>query len=141
MAFTGRPKSNPNLGRQVGALRSKYPEGRTNFARGVVTWVGPIQPTPVSRTYTVKVEYQAGWPRPRITVLEPDLRDATMPPLPHVFDGDRLCLHLSGEWRPYEMIASTIIPWASEWLLHYEIWRATREWHGGGHDPGKKSET
>jgi len=32
-------------------------------------------------------------------------------------------------------IASTILPWASEWLFHYEIWRATGEWTGGGREP------
>ena len=32
-------------------------------------------------------------------------------------------------------IAETIIPWASEWLLHYEIWLATGEWQGGGIHP------
>ena len=32
-------------------------------------------------------------------------------------------------------IADTIVPWACEWLLHYEIWLATGEWHGGGEHP------
>jgi len=32
-------------------------------------------------------------------------------------------------------IADTIIAWASEWLFFYELWLATGEWHGGGHDP------
>ena len=31
-----------------------------------------------------------------------------------------------------QFIADTIIPWTSEWLLHYEIWVATGIWHGGG---------
>jgi len=40
------------------------------------------------------------------------------------------------------LIADTIIPWASEWLFHYEIWKVTKTWHGGGHDPspGKKDD-
>jgi hypothetical protein len=29
-------------------------------------------------------------------------------------------------------IIDTIIPWTSEWLLHYECWLATGKWHGGG---------
>jgi hypothetical protein len=32
-------------------------------------------------------------------------------------------------------IADTIIPWTSEWLFFYELWLASGEWHGGGHDP------
>ena len=30
------------------------------------------------------------------------------------------------------LIADTIVPWTCEWLVHYEIWFATGEWHGGG---------
>jgi hypothetical protein len=88
----------------------------------------------------VKVEYQNGWGRPKITVLEPSLRQPDEPPLPHVFKGDRLCVHFPGEWRANQLIATTILPWTSEWLLHYEIWKATGEWHGGGHEPTSKSE-
>ena len=29
-------------------------------------------------------------------------------------------------------IAKTILPWTSEWLVHYQLWLATGEWHGGG---------
>jgi hypothetical protein len=33
-------------------------------------------------------------------------------------------------------MATTIVSWTSEWLLHYEVWRATGAWTGGGHEPG-----
>lgn len=141
MGSSARPRAKANLGRQVGALRSKYPNGRTNFARGVVTWVGPLQPTRISRVYTVKVEFQNGWNRPKITVLRPILKEPDDGPLPHVFPGDRLCLHFPREWHADQMIAATIMPWISEWLVHYEIWKATGgEWHGGGHEPMRKPE-
>ena len=29
-------------------------------------------------------------------------------------------------------LAETILPWASEWLAHYEGWLYTGEWKGGG---------
>ena len=37
-------------------------------------------------------------------------------------------------------VVNTIIPWTSEWLLHYELWHATGKWLGGGHrnDAGPK---
>ena len=32
------------------------------------------------------------------------------------------------------LIATTTVPWAAEWLLHYELWLATDgTWCGGGH--------
>ena len=57
--------------------------------------------------------------------------------LPHVFPGDNLCLHFPGEWTPEKSIATTIVPWTSEWLLHYEIWVFTGKWTGGGHQPSQ----
>lgn len=39
------------------------------------------------------------------------------------------------------LIADTIVPWASEWLLHYEYWLSTGTWHGGGHEPVSKKPT
>lgn len=94
----------------------------------------------MSRTYTVKIEYGIGWHRPRITVLDPPLRETSGPPLPHVFAQDHLCVHFPGEWQPDMLIAHTVVPWVSEWLLHYEFWRATGEWHGGGHEPSAKTD-
>jgi hypothetical protein len=34
-------------------------------------------------------------------------------------------------------LAKAIVPWTSEWLLHYEIWLATGDWRGSGIHPGK----
>ena len=49
----------------------------------------------------------------------------------------QLCLYYgpAREWIPDKMIADTIVPWASEWLLHYEFWLVTGIWHGGGIHP------
>ena len=32
-------------------------------------------------------------------------------------------------------LATTIVPWCSEWLFYYELWLATGEWLGGGVHP------
>jgi hypothetical protein len=62
-------------------------------------------------------------------VLDPGVRDE----LPHVYtDTGGLCLHEHGQWDQSLPIATTIIPWAAEWLLHYELWKATGVWTGGG---------
>ena len=64
--------------------------------------------------------------------------------LPHTFPGDKLCLHLPGEWSPKMYISHTTIPWTSEWLFYYEIWLISGSWDGGGHGepaPGRTSNT
>lgn len=80
--------------------------------------------------------------------LSPSLRslsDGRKPP--HVFNeaGDPLCLFYAAarEWNSSMLIARTIVPWACEWLLHFEAWLFTGEWDGGGisHEPVNQPRT
>jgi hypothetical protein len=57
--------------------------------------------------------------------------------LPHVFgngQGD-LCIHVKSDWNPGMLIADTIMPWLSQWLYFYEVWRQTGAWIGKGTHP------
>jgi hypothetical protein len=80
---------------------------------------------------------------PEIVVVSPELEGPKGMRLPNVYPGSRLCLCYPHQWKRSHVIAHTIVPWASEWLLHYEFWAATGEWHGGGHEtartPGRSS--
>jgi hypothetical protein len=75
-------------------------------------------------------------------------------PPPHIYrfttqtcsDHFHLCLFdhrpfgLVGEdrqWSDRELIAETTLPWASEWLASYEIWKATGKWKSGGSHPDR----
>ncbi len=101
---------------------------------GRIRWQGCFQPTPSSDCYTLRFDYAT--PRnPRITVVSPQLEIIHGTKLPHVYDADRLCLCYPWQWDSSKLIAHTLVPWASEWLLHYELWKATGKWHGGGHEP------
>jgi len=92
-----------------------------------------LQPTPLSDTYLLGLSYNIRT-GPRVWIISPDL---VLPPrcrLPHVYDRNRLCLYYpkDKEWTPQMLIADTIVPWASEWLLHYEFWSVNKIWSGGG---------
>jgi len=100
-----------------------------------LSWRGVVQPTPLSQTYTLQLTYGGSDTKPVVKVLEPELRDEGVDHLPHVFPGDRLCLCYPWEWNAGRLIAWTIIPWSAEWLVHFEIFQATGEWRGGGHEP------
>jgi hypothetical protein len=54
----------------------------------------------------------------------------------HVYDTNeqRICLYYrkAREWNSSMFLSDTIIPWASEWLLHHELWVMTGVWSGGG---------
>jgi hypothetical protein len=130
-----RVDENRRLYQQVAGLRAKYPGSQAQWKRGALTWTGAIQPGPLCGTYTIRISWDGHRKRPVVRVLSPRLAVRGGEPLPHVFPGDELCLYYPGEWSPDMAIADTIIAWTSEWLFFYELWLATGEWHGGGHDP------
>ncbi len=111
------------------------PSSRGKVHRGQLDCVVPIQPTPASETYSARIQYRHN-DRPRVHIVEPEL---TLHPgnnrLPHVYPGNELCLYYRSEWQHHMLLATTILPWTAEWLLHYEIWLITGEWTGGGYHP------
>jgi hypothetical protein len=123
-----------NISQQAFAIRSLLPGATVTLRRGTrLTMTADLQPTPMSRHYNIKIDYQLG-ASPDVRVVTPKLqlhREAEE--LPHTFPGEKLCLHLPGEWSPNMYIARTTVPWTSEWLLYYELWLITGNWEGGGH--------
>ena len=69
-------------------------------------------------------------------MISPKLIQKNGERVPHLYDQEtqRLCLFMPKyeEWKPFMYISETIIPWASEWLVFYELWLSTGEWLGGG---------
>ena len=88
----------------------------------------------MSPAYVVSVEYDPSW-WPKVYVLDPPLDPGHRERLPHVYSGDMLCLYepAAGQWDSSMFLADTILPWTAEWLFHYEVWRVTSRWVGGGH--------
>jgi hypothetical protein len=117
------------------ALEALAVTTHVDVRRGRLRWRGRLQPSPLSLKYVVELEYMAHKRTPSVTVASPALRDEGIRSLPHVYVGDRLCLCYPWQWDGAMLIARTIVPWASEWLLHFELWKATGTWHGGGHEP------
>jgi hypothetical protein len=122
---------------QALALASAFPEYRPRIVRSRLVWVGELQPSPVSEIYAVRIQY-AGRERPAISLLDPP-SDAGDDSLPHTFEDHTLCLHYPWEWCAHQLIVSTIVPWTSEWLFYYELFKITGRWHGGGHGESEES--
>lgn len=125
------------ISQQALAMASTY-EGR--FAAGfdrnhAITWTGTVVPCGLGRTYEVRIAYTFRR-RPKVWVVTPRVsRFEDGKKVPHTFPDGSICLHLHEEWKPLMPIALTIVPWLSLWLYHYEVWQATDEWLGGGHEP------
>jgi hypothetical protein len=123
------------LAQQLVALARMPVTSHATIKRGRLTWRGELQPSPLSRIYALRLTYAGGHRTPAVTVVRPQLGTNEIQELPHVYPGDELCLCYPREWHAGQLIARTIVPWASEWLLHFEIFTATGRWRGGGHEP------
>lgn len=124
------------LAQQALGLRSRFPDSHIDLGTTRLVFIGNLTPSPLSRTYAIQVEYDDNHV-PAVKVLSPTLERPPARELPHTYEEDVLCLYFPGEWNASKLITLTIIPWAVEWLLHYELWLATGGiWCGGGHEPG-----
>lgn len=125
-------------------LKQSFPDSTIHIRRQRLVWEGILHPSLLSDKYHIRVEYRYGR-RPIVIVYGDNLLRIDDPNLPHHFRVDperkriQMCLHLPGEFTPRMLLTKTILPWAAEWLLHYEVWLATNEWHGGGFHPAPRT--
>lgn len=130
-------------------IRELFPEFRRVAALpGQCIWEGPLQP--FAQPYRVRLIWSLGvrgatvrsaYSSPMVLVLDPPLvRRPAEPerPVPHLYARPEPALppHLCLYWPPGRefdasmYLADTIIPWAAEWLMYYELWHVTGEWAG-----------
>jgi hypothetical protein len=131
------PKASPpiSLATQHGHLLRRYPNSRVVRLRKRLVWLGTLTPAEYTASYDVLIDHQIG-KSPLVYVVRPRLRLVDGQDLPHVYPLNTLCLFLGNrEWHQSIPIADTLVPWASEWLLFYELWLATGEWLGEGEHP------
>lgn len=123
---------------QIQILGKDYPDGevKSRSLRHLV-WETDIIPSPNSAKYRIRINYTIGQ-RPNVYVIDSPVlkRSEGEKFLPHVFSTEQqqICLHYGpfGEWDDSMFLARKIVPWASEWLLFYELWVITGKWLGEG---------
>jgi hypothetical protein len=142
---------------QDAEIRRLFPDFRlTAHADWIAVWEGPLRPA--SKTYRVRIVHFRrtifeGWTLANdyvtVHVVDP-LVGAEMLAyetlLPHIYWNDRnpawpaLCLWDPKEmfWTPELSIATTLIPWTSEWLLFFEYWQISGEFLGPGRHPPRR---
>jgi hypothetical protein len=133
------PHQNIPLDFQVFSFLNKFHEfKKTKFLRSKkIAFEGFLQPTPLSKLYRVKIEYEF---RCRPTVTLPDESFSSDRP-PHTFKDGSLCLYHRnglGAWNSKRPL-SDLIPMITHWLWCYEIWLVTEKWYGEEypHDPAE----
>lgn len=117
---------------------SRVGHGAGTLGAAGLTWEYKERPTPLSRAYTVRIEYKRQG-IPQVFIKDPEITAlAGGRDIPHVYKHPlRLCLYLprSGEWDGRMRIDLTFVPWAAVWLYYFEEWLASGEWKGGGVHP------
>jgi len=143
-----KPRS---LGAQVDRMRGRWPEFNYRMtADGFAIWQGVVQP--------YQAEYEIGlfWApasslKPWVWLIDPGLvprPGCTYEQIPHLLYNDErpelsgLCLFDpdGAEWSNCDLIADTTIPWAVEWLQHYEFWHFDGIWRGKSIGPESVAE-
>jgi hypothetical protein len=145
---------------QDAEIRRLFPDFRlTAHADWIAVWEGPLKPA--SKAYRVRIvhfrrTFFDGWTLANdyvtVHVVDPlvgaeMLTSETL--LPHIYWNERnpawpaLCLWDPAEmfWTPEMSIATTIIPWTSEWLLFFEYWQISGEFLGPGRHPPRRRKT
>jgi len=131
------PKRRPiNLGQHALVLRRTFPGSEVSIRHARLTWIGWLEPTELSRRYRVRIDLGHDG-LPHVRVVEPTLESRPGEQLPHTYREGTLCLYRAGEWH-LALPLAVLVPWASEWLMNYEIWLATGEWCGGGEWPPRR---
>lgn len=125
-----------NIFVQAAKIKKCFPDSKLTTTSNKLIWKGTLQPSPLSDSYDIKLEYIMGY-HPSVFVINKKLELYTgKTVLPHVYSTEKqwLCIYYrkAREWTSQQFIADTIIPWTSEWLYHYEFWLATGDWHGKG---------
>ena len=120
-------------------MQNDFPDFIAAWDKNVVTWTGNLQPTPLSKNYTIRIVYSLGMDQPDVTVISPKLEKETKY-LYHMCTQGTNCVFFDQKERMDERKVNfkTIVPWTSLWLYYYELWHVTGEWLGGGEHPNKK---
>ena len=130
-----------SMGAQIDRMRHAWPTLQHKLTPGGYSlWRGDVRP--YQATYFIGVWWKAGSPwKPWVFLINPQLaprEDKTFEEIPHLlFDDDDpkfsgLCLFDPDgeEWSNKQLIADTTLPWAFEWLQHYEFWHFDGVWRG-----------
>ena len=101
---------------------------RCSTNKNVLYCSGKLRPNDLCREYEVEIFYKANVP-PNVYINHPRIKyhDDI-----HLYNDKSLCLYypLDMPWGKHILLANTIIPWISEWIVLYELWKITGKWEG-----------
>ena len=130
-----------SLAQQACMLKQRHPESVCRIRQGSLYFrIDELRSCGRSHRYSLEIIKDPG--RPVKVWLSGDAlrKCANLRTIPHIYDSNEakrkvmLCLSYK-DWQPSQAYTDTFIPWAMEWILHFEAWLYTGEWNGGGKHP------
>lgn len=110
-------------------IEKNYSYLNCNISNNQLVCYGKLQPNEFCEIYKVKIIYNRGY-KPKVFIIEPKI---TYNDDIHLYTDNSLCLFHPTDliWNDDKIIiANTIIPWISEWIIFYEIWKVIGKWLG-----------
>lgn len=116
--------------REKKLIESHYKFLKCIIKQNKLICTGKVKPTDYSQEYSIKLVYD-GLNAPRVYVIEPEIEyhDDI-----HMFPKEKnLCLYHAEtddfHWNfKKHHVFETIIPWALEWFVYYELYLITGKW-------------
>lgn len=118
------------LVREKKLIESHYEFLKCSIKQNKLVCIGMVKPTEYSKEYSIKLVYN-GLDAPKVYVVEPEIEyhDDI-----HMFPKEKnLCLYHPEtddfHWNfRTDNVYDTIIPWALEWFVYYELYLITGKW-------------
>ena len=114
---------------QKAKIEANYDFITCQIRNNKLTCSGIFCPSEYCDPYKVKIVYVMG-KAPSTYVISPEVE---YHPDIHMYKEDNsLCLYFPKDlpWTPWTLISNTIIPWINEWIVLYELYLLTGQWHG-----------
>ena len=109
-------------------VRRHFPCFHCRFYRRQWHCRGTIMPSEDCDAYEIKITYRFG-SVPHVSVLRPQI---TPRAAIHMYSDGSLCLYFPEDtpWKPSDDLHQKTIPWTSEWLVFYELFKIRKKWLG-----------
>jgi len=109
-------------------IERRYHYLECHIRNNVLVCTGWLQPEGCVDRYKVRIEYVVGF-EPKTTILKPNIFPSKHI---HMYRDHSVCLHYPPDMRWNEKIEINqyTIPWISEWIIFYEIYKMTGKWEG-----------
>jgi hypothetical protein len=110
-------------------LERNFPWLKTVITNGKLLGKGKIKPNGCKKEYEILVEYDINREgrKERVYVLNDS--QIKFNKTPHLYPGNSLCLYYPKDLPPHlDLNFVDVIPWISEWLIMYELWKKYGVW-------------